>query len=877
MNAITKSLLYFVSAATLMQPSIHAEGELTAPQPPLVIRGDAAHAEVKCRLTGGWLLVPVEIDGAKAWFKFGTGWGTTQVDPKFVNAARLRPLPRLGLLQSSIPKTAAPDDNPTYVRGGRFRCGDADAEGVWLGVRDLTDLAEKAKVPLDGVLGWDFLRQVCFTIDYTVPSVTWHRAGAFKAPEHAEKLSLRNHADYPIVQCAVNNTNAWAVVNTATHVLEVTQEFVKTNPEKFCGARIGGFASSNMSWQKDSPDSPDDCQLIAQCARAWGWNRHVPLTLGTLRQEMAARLDLELRSVNCDMSIGYALLRNFRVTFDGPGGAIWLEPAAKTPELAAVQRSGQALDPLDLKVAVAYDDVEAAMTSLKNGGMIVDGKWKNGDGSLLSHALRRGATKCANALIEHGIPVEPDGVLTEDTPLQIAAEFGDVPLIKQLLKAGADPRRIYGLANALAHAAGSGSMEAVQALMTQPVLSREDAAKGLAYAAWGGNTRIQEAFMKSLQGNVDLTRQLSAGLMESCLFGHVDAARWYLSHDSAVDGFQELTITPLLAALIPGPPEKNAKVKRELIELLLKAGATPNMTRKGVSPLLMAAEFGDAETIQLLLNAHAKASVTDNRGFGALAWAARGRQPAAVVKLLLDAGAEVDRMEPNDQTPLIAYAQLGDIATCKVLLDAGADVNESSMMAPTAVAMAANSVLCTDAEAAEMVTFMKSRGARLTAPDFELGGPLAGAIGSGRPAVVESVIKAGGNPNQEFGGGLRPLHLAAAMSNRAVVAKLIDLGADIKALDKACVSALGHAAAAGRTDIIAFLLENGQAADGPAGSVSSLGIAAAGGQLAAVRQLLAASANPNARSAKTGKTILQAAAADTLICEVLITAGAREE
>lgn len=122
------------------------------------------------------------------------------------------------------------------------------------------------------------------------------------------------------------------------------------------------------------------------------------------------------------------------------------------------------------------------------------------------------------------------------------------------------------------------------------------------------------------------------------------------------------------------------------------------------------------------------------------------------------------------------------------------------------------------------------------------------------------------------------MHLAAAMSNRAVVAKLIDLGADIKALDKASVSALGHAAAAGRTDIIAILLERGQSPEGPAGSVSPLGFAAAGGQLAAVRQLLAAGANPNARSAKTGKTILQAVSSgDTLIREVLIAAGARAD
>lgn len=873
MNAIAQSFLCLVSIASLVQPSLHAQGELTAPQPPLMIRGDGAHAEVKCRLSGGWLLVPVEIDGAKAWFKIGTGWGTTQVDRKFANTARLRPLPRLGLLQNSMRKATGADREPIFVRGGRFRCGDADAECVWLGVRELGDLAQQVKLPIDGVLGWDFLRQVCFTIDYTVPSVTWHRAGAFKAPEQVEKLDLRNGANFPVVPCAVGNANGWAVVNTATQMLQVDPGFVCQNPGSFTGPSIGGFASSGLNW---NARSQGEHNLLVQGARAWGWSRRVPLTLGTVGQETAAALDWN-QPEDCDMTIGFDLLRDFRVTFDGPGGAIWLEPAAKTPELAAAERTGQALNLLDLNRAVPNDDVEAAMASLKNGGKIIDGKWKDKDVSPLVMAIRYRATKCTNAFMENGTPVEPASSLEIDTPLQIAAELGDVPLIKRLLKAGSDPRRKTKGFDALARAAGSGSMEAVQALMPKAGLTQEDAARGLAYAAWGGNARIIELFMKPLPASPDISRQVSAGLVESCLFGHVAAARSYLSHGAAADGFQELPITPLLAALIPGPPEKNAAVKRELLELLLKAGAVPNLTRKGISPLLMAAEFGDAETIQLLLKAGGKATDTDYRGTGALACAARGRQPAAVVKLLVDAGAEVDRVDANDQTPLMAFAGFGDIATCKVLLDAGADVNVTSMMSASVITQAANSSLCREEQAAAMVTYLKSRGAKVTASRYEINGPLTGAIGSGRAAVVESVIKAGGDPNQDFGAGLRSLHLAAAGSNRAVVGKLIDLGADLKALDKASVSVLGHAAAAGRTDIIAILLERGLPPDGPDASVAPLGLAVEGSQLAAVRQLLAAGAKPNARSAKTGKTILQVSIGDPQIREVLLAAGAREE
>jgi ankyrin repeat protein len=445
------------------------------------------------------------------------------------------------------------------------------------------------------------------------------------------------------------------------------------------------------------------------------------------------------------------------------------------------------------------------------------------------------------------------------------------------LKAGADPRRKFKGFDALSHAAGSGSMEVVQALAPRKGLTPNDAATGLPYAAWGGNTRILDYFIKPLPASLDMSLHFTNGLNESCLFGHVDAARWHLNHGALANGTAETPITPLLAALIPGPPEKNNKVKRELLELLLNAGANPNITRNGVAPLLLAAEFGDADAVQLLLKARAKVTVTDHRGFGVLAWAARGRQSVDVVKLLLEAGADVDRMDPNDETALIAFAQLGDVAACKLLLDSGADVNASAWMSATAITQAAGSFMCREEEAAAMVSFLKSRGARLDTIKNEVRGAFVEAIHSGRPAVVESVIKAGADPNQDFGQGIRPVHLASAMSNRAVVAKLVELGADPKVLDEASLSALCHAAAAGRTDIIGFLLERGLSPEGPDGSMSPLGVAVGVGQISVVRQLLAAGAKPNARDAKSGKSILQLANEDKLIHEVLMNAGARDE
>ena len=121
-----------------------------------------------------------------------------------------------------------------------------------------------------------------------------------------------------------------------------------------------------------------------------------------------------------------------------------------------------------------------------------------------------------------------------------------------------------------------------------------------------------------------------------------------------------------------------AEVKAEISK------ADMNARREdGSTSLMLAAGFGTAENLQLMLRAGADLNARNEDGWTALMRAA-GHGTAESVKVLLDAGADVNAMDEDGRTALMWAARFGTAENVKVLLDAGADASHKDTFGKTA-------------------------------------------------------------------------------------------------------------------------------------------------------------------------------------------------
>ena len=172
-------------------------------------------------------------------------------------------------------------------------------------------------------------------------------------------------------------------------------------------------------------------------------------------------------------------------------------------------------------------------------------------------------------------------------------------------------------------------------------------------------------------------------------------------------------ITPLSMACTNG----NSAIAAELLSAGANPNAA---RATGETPLMTCARSGNAEAVRLLLDQGAEVDAKESeRGQTALMWAAAQRQSEAV-KVLIDHGANVNATSAtvsvhtpkiinessghlydfyNDNvylpevkggfTPLMFAAQTGDLESLRILLEAGADVNGATRNDGSALVQAA--------------------------------------------------------------------------------------------------------------------------------------------------------------------------------------------
>lgn len=217
----------------------------------------------------------------------------------------------------------------------------------------------------------------------------------------------------------------------------------------------------------------------------------------------------------------------------------------------------------------------------------------------------------------------------------------------------------------------------------------------------------------------------------------------------------------------------------EMVALLLAKGAKPRGADSlGRSPLSLACELGADRIVGQLLDAGAEVRKGALDGTTPLAVCARFAGAASVTRMLA-MGADADAVDTLGQTPLMWAASAGKTDTVALLLEAGADVN------------------------------------RVTPGRFT---PLFFAIRSGSAQATKALLDAGADAAHLGPEDTTALQLALYQENWGAAALLVARGGfDLAALDRNGNRPLHVAAAAGEIALVAILLDHGAEANGLTG------------------------------------------------------------
>ena len=306
----------------------------------------------------------------------------------------------------------------------------------------------------------------------------------------------------------------------------------------------------------------------------------------------------------------------------------------------------------------------------------------------------------------------------------------------------------------------------------------------------------------------------------------------------------------------------------EALTTLAKAGADPNtLSASAETPLLAMASSGTAETVKALLQAGADPNAPTARGITPLDLFAALNKDAETVKVLLEAGADLNARDRQDgSTPLHTAARVGTAEVMAVLLEAGADPNalDRNRKTPWDIARDREALKGSD-------VYSRLASATSAHPQLDCGGWNTKAFFEAAEASeVARCLEAGADLNARSKlGRWTPLHMAALYSQPAVIETLLEAGADpnVQSADGRVPlhMAVGYAKYTKsdhnrNAEVTTTLLEAG--ADPSArssGRRTLLHIAAGGGQLLVTRALLLAGADPQART-EDGLTPLHFAA-----------------
>ena len=269
----------------------------------------------------------------------------------------------------------------------------------------------------------------------------------------------------------------------------------------------------------------------------------------------------------------------------------------------------------------------------------------------------------------------------QETPLILAASFGNKNIVKMLLENGADVNLGNNIgATALHFASEHGHREVVELLLGNGAninLADKEGATALHTASEEGYEKVV-ALLLERRAKVDLTdKDGTTALHVASINGHREVVALLLEKGAKVDLTNKDGTTALHVASIEG--------HQEIVELLLENGANVNLAGKeGITALHLASVTGHREVVRVLLEKEANVNLADEEGLTPLHFASE-KGDEKVVALLLEKGANINLADKKGLTPLHIASKNGHREVVELLLENGANIDLADKKGVTAL------------------------------------------------------------------------------------------------------------------------------------------------------------------------------------------------
>lgn len=485
----------------------------------------------------------------------------------------------------------------------------------------------------------------------------------------------------------------------------------------------------------------------------------------------------------------------------------------------------------------------------------------NGDVDLVELLLQYGAN--ADYANNHGV-----------RPIHVACEKGHTQIVSMLIDAGVDVNATWMAAQTPLHIATKAKplcRELVDLLLASGAdvrAAEEDGTTPLHYAVIVGCPELVKLYLErgadshAVAGPMKRTPLCLA----VCCIDEADPRR------EIVGLLLKAGADPKRTTIIPDPPmcAAGSNERYDLMEMMLQAwGGVDDPVLNGSSLLHWASEHTTAPCIQMLLRNGGHPNVTSPPlSRTALHFAACNyRDDDALVGMLLDAGAEVDATDDLGWTPLHAAVHSSNPRVVETLLTRGADVNAKVHVTPDPI----DGVVVPPFDAAPLdvainieLAFARGLATEEMADEpsarrrvmhllVEHGGIPVDihmaelAIGHGEPEVIDALMPLWVDLTQPRDDGSSLLNWAAGGANVYLVKRLLEQGADpSQHSGPQGTTPLHEAVRSGSPEICAELIAAGSAIDAKSGdNWTPLHFAVMGDDVAVARLLLTAKADPN--------------------------------